>query len=292
MNLVQRLESNSTWEPNSGCRLWMGALNKDHGVIKIGGKSEQVHRVAWELDRGKIPFGLWVLHNCGVGPCFNVNHLRLGVRQENATDRSRHGGYVGKPGGGLLAQVRMTKAFREKRARASDAELDQSELRRILSYDPKTGIFRWRPRADRDLSWNHRFSGEEAGAVLPIGYRYINFNKKLRSAHRIAWLWMTGEWPDAQVDHINGDRADNRWANLRAATQKQNSANVGLRSTNTSGVKGVCWLAAKSRWRATITVNRREIRLGQFRTLEDAKAARKSAEAEYHGVFAHIQGNA
>lgn len=292
MNLLDRLEANSTWEPNSGCRLWMGALNRDHGVVKVAGKAEQVHRVAWELERGKIPFGLWVLHNCGMAACFNVNHLRLGVRQENADDRMRHGGYVGKPGGGLLTQTRMTSAATVKHVRAGDAELDQTELRRVLAYEPESGVFRWRPRADRDLSWNHRFSGEKAGAVLPIGYRYINFNKRLRTAHRLAWLWMTGDWPAAYIDHINGNRADNRWVNLRAATAGQNGANQGLRSTNTSGVKGVCWVTSKRKWQASITVGNRDIYLGRFARFDDAVAARKAAEDEHHGVFAHIRGNA
>lgn len=292
MNLLERLEANSTWEPNSGCRLWLGALNKEHGVVKIGGKSMPVHRVAWELERGKIPFGLWVLHNCGLGACFNVGHLRLGVRQENADDRMRHGGYIGKPGGGTLAQVRIANAPRQASVRQGDAELDQAELRRVLSYDPETGVFRWRPRADRDLSWNHRFSGEEAGSVLSIGYRYINFNTKLRTAHRLAWLWMTGDWPMAYIDHINGDKADNRWSNLRAATAEQNGANQGLRSTNVSGVKGVCWVTSKRKWQASITVGKKDIYLGRFTRFEDAVAARKAAEVEHHGAFAHIQGNA
>lgn len=290
MNLVQRFEANSTWEPNSGCRIWLGALKREHGVIKLNGRSESVHRLAWEMERGPIPKALWVLHNCGVGPCFNVAHLRLGTRDENASDRAMHGGYLGKPGGGLLSQVRIADAPRTKRLRATDAELNQAELRRILSYDPSTGIFRWRARPDRDQTWNTRFVGEIAGSVLQIGYRYINLNTKLKTAHRLAWLYMTGEWPIGQVDHINGNRSDNRWINLRAATQIENSANQGIRSTNTSGAKGVSWDAAKGRWKASITVAGKTINIGRYKTLAEAAAARRKAEDEHHGVFAHTQG--
>lgn len=292
MNLVDRLEANSTWEPNSGCRLWLGALNREHGVIKVGGKSDQVHRVAWEIERGPIPKGLWVLHNCGVGPCFNVNHLRLGTRTENTLDLNRPGGYTWGRTGMPTSRVPIHSAPDRRRPKALDAEISHAEVRRIMAYDPETGILRWRVRADRDHSWNMRFSGEEAGAVLTLGYRYINFNKRLHPAHRIAWLWMTGDWPKDDIDHINGDRADNRWANLRAATQMQNSANQKVRSTNTSGTKGVCWIAKKGRWRASIMVAGKTIYLGYFSALDDAIAARKAAETEHHGVFAHIRGNA
>lgn len=283
MNLMQRLEANSTWEPNSGCRIWLGSLWREHGVVKVAGKTQQVHRVAWELECGPIPKGLWVLHNCGVGPCFNVNHLRLGTQDENASDRRRHGGYVGKLGGGLLRQIRLTQGSVKPVLRTPDAELDQAEARRILSYDPKTGEFRWRVRADRDAGWNGKHAGEIAGAVLPVGYRYINFNRKLHTAHRVAWLYMTGEWPRGQIDHINRDRTDNRWANLRVVKPSENIINQGIRSTNTSGIKGVSWDKKRRRWVAMITKDRKQQFLGYFDNLEAATAARRAAEAELHG---------
>lgn len=283
---MDRLEANSTWITESGCRVWLGALVRDHGAVKVGGKLMTVHRVAWELERGPIPKGLWVLHSCGVGPCFNVNHLRLGTREENASDRVAHGGYVGRPGGGLLGGVRVSSLAIPRFTAGQDAPISAAEVRRVLSYDPATGEFRWNVRSDRDASWNARFSDEIAGAVLTNGYRYINFNKKLHLAHRIAWLWMTGAQPEVQIDHINGDRADNRWSNLRAATQKQNSANQGLRTNNRSGVKGVSWESRSKKWRADITIGGKQIVLGRFRTIEDAAAARRAAETDHHGAFA------
>jgi hypothetical protein len=227
MELMDRLEANSIWEPNSGCRIWEGAASRDHGVVKVHGKPQYVHRLVWEMVHGPIAKGLWVLHNCGLGLCMNVNHLRLGTRDENATDRHRHGGYIGRTDGGrgLQSQSRIQSARAPKFAQSVDAPPDQSDLRRILAYDPDTGDFRWRLRSDRDHSWNMRHVGGLAGSTLPIGYRYVNIRKKLLLAHRLAWLWMTGQWPVDQIDHINGDRVDNRWCNLRLATQKQNSAN-------------------------------------------------------------------
>ena len=294
MNLLQRLEANSTWEPNSGCRIWLGALSREHGVVKVGGKAEAVHRVAWELERGPIPKGLWVLHNCGVGPCFNVNHLRLGTREENAADRRRHGGYLGAPGGGTIAQVRVADSPSPPRTRAEKTQMSHEEVRRILDYDPETGAFRWKARSDRDKSWNHRWVGEEAGSVLQIGYCYINILNKPHLAHRLAWLFMMGAWParGQQIDHINGDRSDNRWCNLRLATQEQNSANQGIRANNKSGVKGVSWDKKKQMWVAMITKGRVQKFLGYFRTIPEAAAARRAAETEHHGGYARQGDNA
>jgi hypothetical protein len=132
MNIVQRLEANSTWEPNSGCRIWLGTLHREHGAVKVGGR----------------------------------------------------------------------------------------------------------------------------------------------------------------VDHINGVRSDNRWCNLRLATQRQNSANQGLRTTNKSGIKGVSWEARRGSWRAQIVAGGKALFLGSFKTITEAKAARLAAEAEHHGDFARTEGTA
>lgn len=295
MLLVERLEANSTWEPNSGCRIWLGALNKEHGVIKVGGKQDGVHRVAWELEKGRIPRGMHVMHTCGLAACFNVNHLRLGTRLENRRDLNRPGGYefFSQHGSNVpRARVPVSTAPMVRMPKQSDPPLSQSEVVRTLSYNPITGEFRHRSRSDRDHTWNMRFSGEVAGSVQGNGYRYLIMGPKHYLAHRIAWLWVTGELPESQVDHINCDRTDNRWANLRCATQKQNSANQKLRSTNTSGVKGVSWAAGKKKWQASITVDGKTIALGRFDTLAEAAEARRLAESQHHGAFAHIAGNA
>jgi hypothetical protein len=94
-----------------------------------------------------------------------------------------------------------------------------------------------------------------------------------------------GEWP-RQLDHINNDRADNRIANLRLATNAQNGANRGPPRTNTSGVKGIYWFKPKQRWSAEIIVDGRRIMLGYYKEKEDAIMARMEAEAKYQGEYA------
>lgn len=277
--LMARIEEHSVWEPNSGCRLWTGGVSRDHGMIKWHGKMEAVHRVAWEYANGRsIPKGLWVLHRCGISVCSNPAHLYLGTRLQNAADRRRHGGYRGFQ---AADPIRIVNApF--KRAAPSNKEGIPSveELRRMLAYDRVSGDFRWLHREDRERDWNTRFAGKIAGQILGNGYRYIMLGKKPRLAHRLAWLYMTGEWPTHQIDHINRDRADNRWDNLRAATNQQNQNNTGLRSTNKSGVKGVNYVAKKHRWQAMITVDYKQRFLGYFMTKDDAIAARLKAEQE------------
>lgn len=280
---MRRVEDNSMWEPNSGCRLWLGASIRGHGAIKWQGKSERVHRIAWAHACGRelheIPKGLFVLHKCGIGVCSNPDHLYLGTRLQNAADRRAHGGYQGGFQGSDPQRVFDTPFKRT--TRPSFGVPTAEELRRVLAYDPNTGDFRWLVREDRERDWNTRWAGKVAGAILPVGYRYINVGSKLQLAHRLAWLWMTGSWPAAQIDHINRDRADNRWVNLREATNQQNQLNVGLRSTNGSGVTGVSWDKRKHRWYATITVDGHMKNLGRYEDIADAIAARQAAEARY-----------
>lgn len=278
--LMERIDSSAMWEPNSGCHLWLGALVRDHGVVKWEGKNLYVHRIAWEHERGSIPSDMMVLHKCGVGACFNVNHLALGTRLDNAADRRRHGGYLPNYGAGRLApeSQRIFSSPYKRATRSPDQLLDQIEARRLFDYDPETGALRWRARADRERDWNTRFSGAEAGAVGLNGRRYVRLGDKLYLAHRLIWLWMTGEWPVHQIDHVNREPEDNRWDNLRAATNQQNQLNTGLRSTNKSGIKGVDWDERKRAWRAMITVDYKQQFLGYFTTIEEATAARQQAE--------------
>jgi hypothetical protein len=287
MKLVDRLEANTMWEPNSGCRIWMGALVRGHGVMKIGGELKKVHRVMWELERGRIPEGLWVLHSCGLSACCNVDHLRLGDQAENARDRKLHGGYEGRPGGGVYPSRHTVSPGVAKAGRSPMMQLTHDDVRRALDYDPETGVLTWRTRADRDHSWNMRFSGEVAGNITNKGYRMLQMSAGPFLAHRLIWLWMTSEMPSGQIDHINGDRSDNRWCNLRLATNSQNQMNRALSSKNVSGVKGVTWNKKQKTWVAHLTVNEKQMHLGQSRSLEIAVKLRRDAEAKYHGEYAH-----
>jgi hypothetical protein len=158
--------------------------------------------------------------------------------------------------------------------------LTAERLRALLSYDPDTGIFTW-IKSRR----GHR-AGRVAGSRMLIGYRAIGIDGVKYYAHRLAVLHQTGRWHEAQVDHINGDRVDNRWCNLRGATNSQNAANTPPRSNNTLGLKGVS--RNGKGWRARIVQSGREIHLGTFASPEEASAAYAGAAAELHGGFARV----
>lgn len=160
-------------------------------------------------------------------------------------------------------------------------------LRSCLDYDPNSGLFHWkeRPRSHFKLvriwkTWNTRFAGKEAGWPNGNGYLKIPIGRK-HYAHRLAWLIMTGEWPEGQIDHINGARSDNRWVNLRAVTHAENSRNQKLRSGSRTGQMGVRWAIRAKKWEAQITRDGSTVHIGYFTNKADAIAARKSAELDF-----------
>lgn len=173
--------------------------------------------------------------------------------------------------------------------------LNQELLKARLHYDPATGAFRWRPRSDRTKWWNTKHAGKQAGCTTAYGrfgdcaYVRINLNGHNYFAHRLAWLYMTGDWPQCEVDHRNGDGTSNRWLNLREATKAQNAANTGLGRNNRSGVKGVSWDADRGLWSSRIHVAGKHIHLGRFDVLEAAAAARRNAEITYQGDYARMR---
>lgn len=167
-------------------------------------------------------------------------------------------------------------------------EQDREALMARLSYDPETGVFTWlqKPETDRwSRTWNTRYAGKEAGASSH-GYVSINIDGRLYLAHRLAWLFVCEEWPAVQIDHINGDRCDNRIANLRAATVRQNSWNAKRPAHNTSGFKGVRFHKRDKRYEAFIRVNGVAKALGYFATVEEAAQAYEAAARSHFGEFA------
>ncbi len=155
-------------------------------------------------------------------------------------------------------------------------ELTAEKLRSILNYESETGIFTWK------VSNSNRVKvGAVAGSPNGHGYLCIKVLNRLYRAHRLAWLYVRGEWPKDQLDHINRDRSDNRIDNLREATNKQNLQNRSKSSTNTSGHTGIYWDKRASKWVAKIRHNQKLIHLGYFTDIEDAIAARKAAEKLY-----------
>jgi hypothetical protein len=125
------------------------------------------------------------------------------------------------------------------------------DFRDWLSYDPATGIFRWLKTSGKG------YAGAVAGTPHPKGYLQIAVRGERVLAHRLAWWFCYGEWPETQIDHKNADKTDNRIDNLREATNTQNHANRGAQRNSTSGIKGVYWWKPGQKWRAQISVANR-----------------------------------
>ena len=174
------------------------------------------------------------------------------------------------------------------------SDITPEVLRQLLRYDPETGKLFWQERgrewfnasATRSRShncnaWNSRFAGKAALTADHIcGYLHGAILGHTFTAHRVAMAVFHGEFP-CMVDHINGDKKDNRSINLRAVTKRENMKNTKKRSDNESGVVGVSWYAATDKWEAFINSSDGRVRLGYFAEKGDAITARKSAEVEY-----------
>ncbi len=170
-----------------------------------------------------------------------------------------------------------------------EATLTAAEVRAALDYDPKNGTFTRRWQADKSVQWNAHYPGKSAGTRTHEGYIQISVNDRRYRAHRLAWLHFHGEWPDGEIDHIDGDRANNRIANLRLATRSQQTANARRRKTNTTGYKGVSFSRLDGCYRAYIKHEGRSQCLGKFDTPEEAHAAYVAAAQEHFGEFARAE---
>jgi hypothetical protein len=158
---------------------------------------------------------------------------------------------------------------------ADKALLPIEAVRQLLDYEPDTGLLRWKPRGQPQ--WDATYAGKEALTGRVDGYKRGKLLEVSVRAHRVVWAWVYGYWP-LNIDHINGDRTDNRLANLREVTVRQNAQNMKRYENNKSGYTGVIWMKRAERWRATIKILGRNKHLGSFRNIEDAIAARKQAE--------------
>lgn len=161
--------------------------------------------------------------------------------------------------------------------------LTAERLREVLHYDPETGEFRWRVSRRNGVK-----AGDVAGTVTNYGYRQIRVDGRCYRASRLAFLYMTGEWPSHEIDHRDNDPSNDRWSNLREATGSQNQANKRRQINNTSGYKGVTYHRDCARWQAQIMVHGRMRYLGLYDTREEAFAVRCSASRRYHGDFANL----
>jgi hypothetical protein len=147
-------------------------------------------------------------------------------------------------------------------------------------YDAYTGAFFW--RVDRGQRFR---AGQEAGTLHSSGYIIIGFEGKYYKAHRLAWLFTYGEWPERDLDHINHKTSDNRIVNLRECTSSQNQANRSSNRNNSSGYRGVTFHKKLGKYQAAIRVNRKPVHLGTFITAVDAAAAYETAARSYFGDF-------
>jgi len=164
--------------------------------------------------------------------------------------------------------------------------LTQAELKSFAHYDPETGVF---TRTRRTANCTH--IGDIIGTPHSDGgsctYVVAKLRFKFYKMHRLAWLYMTGDWPKNQIDHIDGGKANNRFSNLREATHAQNKSNTPVQQNNTSGYKGVSHKNRKSPWVARIMFAGKSVWLGSFQTKELAYAAYCEAADKHHGEYAH-----
>ena len=163
--------------------------------------------------------------------------------------------------------------------RAIGPVVTHERLRQLLSYDPEAGTFTWL------VNIGTARVGRAAGLCRGDGYLVIRIYNRLYYGHRLAWLYMVGSWPEAEVDHVDLNRSNNRWSNLRAATKGQNACNAGLRSDSSTGLKGVT--PCGRRFRAQISDGSgRSRHIGCYPTAEAAHAAYCKAAREAFGNFA------
>jgi hypothetical protein len=157
--------------------------------------------------------------------------------------------------------------------------LTQKELQEMLNYDANTGIFTWKIRPCRAVK-----AGDIAGCTEKrIGYITIGIKKVIHKAHRLAWLYVYGEWPKGLIDHINGNKADNCIANLRDVSAGGNSQNIRKPNRrNKSGFMGVIWY--QNKWRASMSVNGKSKWLGDYSTPEEAHQVYIEAKRKYHAA--------
>lgn len=161
--------------------------------------------------------------------------------------------------------------------------ITQEHLKSVLHYNPETGLF----------TWLHTGTGRKknlsAGATTKVGYRTIYIKPERHFSHRLAWLYVYGVWPENQIDHINGDKSDNRIHNLREATFIENLRNRGKYKNNTSGYKGVYFDKKRNSWFAKIFHEKKSIHLGTYNTPIEASKAYAVKAKELHGDFCNLK---
>lgn len=170
----------------------------------------------------------------------------------------------------------MRKGAHVHPSKKNESNLTQEKLKELFEYRPDTGVF------IRKKTSNQATVGEEAGSIEAAGYVVIVISKRRYKAHRLAWLYMTGSWPKRQIDHRNRIRSDNRFINLREATNVENNLNSPAQSDSISGVRGVSpW---KGKWKAAARCAGVDHYFGLHETVEQAAAAYRAGRARLNKI--------
>jgi hypothetical protein len=156
--------------------------------------------------------------------------------------------------------------------------ITQTRLKELLHYNPETGVFTW-------LESRGSVKKGSIASTRYNNYLGMGVDGTTHYAHRLAFLYMEGAFPEFEADHINSDKIDNRWSNLRKATRSQNMRNVGVKKRSTSCIKGVRFIKKRNKWSARIRHHGKQHWLGVFDTAEHASEAYKNAADRYHGEF-------
>lgn len=167
--------------------------------------------------------------------------------------------------------------------RHTTERITYNELKEYLHYNPITGVFTQLVGGGRN-----RKVGTILGRQTTFGYKVVTINGKSYKLATLAYLYMEEKYPDGLLlDHKDTNKANDAWNNIRVATNRQNAMNVGLNSSNTSGIKGVCWHKRNNSWIAQIRVDGKVKHIGYFRDIKLAEEAIIVAREKYHGEFAN-----
>jgi hypothetical protein len=250
-------------------------------AIKIDGVLYKAHRLAWYLGTGVWP-----------APEIEIDHINR-VKGDNRLCNLRLVTRIGNQANTERTRVAKPKPPKPEgprkigRGYERPAPMPVEKLRALLIYDPATGILRW-ARDCGGKDGKRIKAGTPTGCKGVYGYLLVRLPQGLYPAHRLIWFLVTGEWPPSGmvIDHINGVRHDNRWANLRLATEGQNRINSPASRRGSTGYRGVT--RCRGKFRAQIKINGKLKTFPQRATAEEAYSDYCEAARVHHGAFARL----